>query len=797
MYRNSIAILLLATLVGLVDNTIAQDADVVTCTGTVVNAREKPVGGAQVKLFELLTAESIPISEIKSVHETVTDGEGKFVFRLKRRNRGFHTASIVVQKQGLSIGRAGWTISYGTQDDLRPRVKLGEPLLLRGVVVDEGKKPIVGASVSVRGIAWKARPGCNIPGMVSSRLFKTSTDSAGRFSFNDLPADAKISLLAERTGKASIRTTLDPGDTDAKIEMSAEAVIEGVVVEKDSRKRIANVFLDSPTPGQSTIVSGEDGTFRIRGLTAGKYSLQTARPGQKLADWVTVQPAEVSVEAGETKSGVQVEVSKGGLLEVVTVDEMTNMPVENAWVSGGAGPTAGPVSERLGFKQSDSSGVARYRLLPGQYQLGHPFKLPVYGRQFLNVPVVIEDGKTKRVELPLIPKAKITGSIRDEKGRPVVFAKVGIGSAFSSSTNKDGIFEMYWNPQRSRGKVHYLTARHEERNLVAVLEIEKDTGTTDVTLKPGVICTGKLLGPEGNGISGVQVGPRGMSVYSDAMGCFEIRALLPGQRYEMTASVEGYTPKKIILETDSAVDNHLNLGELTLSVANLSVSGMVVDAEGKPVPNATISCYNTTLREGGHRRTKSQANGKFMIDKMSPGIMSIEASEADAGYGEVKVEAPATDVKIVVTKKGTYRLVPKEPTPLVGKTLPSLRELNAELAPEDTNNRMILVCFFDMDQRPSRYLLTQLAKQAKQLRARVTIVAVQAAKAEAVSVKEWAKRSKTPFPVGMIQGEVEKAKFTWGVKALPWLILTDPTHVVSAEGFRLEQLDEKIKAAQN
>ena len=39
-----------------------------------------------------------------------------------------------------------------------------------------------------------------------------------------------------------------------------------------------------------------------------------------------------------------------------------------------------------------------------------------------------------------------------------------------------------------------------------------------------------------------------------------------------------------------------------------------------------------------------------------------------------------------------------------------------------------------------------------------------------------------------------KARAAWGAGALPWLILTDKAHRVTAEGFTLEELDSKIKA---
>jgi hypothetical protein len=47
--------------------------------------------------------------------------------------------------------------------------------------------------------------------------------------------------------------------------------------------------------------------------------------------------------------------------------------------------------------------------------------------------------------------------------------------------------------------------------------------------------------------------------------------------------------------------------------------------------------------------------------------------------------------------------------------------------------------------------------------------------------------------VGAITADIEKTRFTWGVRSLPWLILTDSKHIIRAEGFNLSELDEKIK----
>jgi peroxiredoxin len=108
---------------------------------------------------------------------------------------------------------------------------------------------------------------------------------------------------------------------------------------------------------------------------------------------------------------------------------------------------------------------------------------------------------------------------------------------------------------------------------------------------------------------------------------------------------------------------------------------------------------------------------------------------------------------------------------------------------------MILVCFWDMEQRPSRNCIMQLAKQAEQLKEKgVTIVAIQSTNVDEAALNEWIKKYNIPFAVGMVAGEEEKTRFEWGVKSLPWLILTDRQHIVRAEAFGLAELDEKIKA---
>ena len=75
----------------------------------------------------------------------------------------------------------------------------------------------------------------------------------------------------------------------------------------------------------------------------------------------------------------------------------------------------------------------------------------------------------------------------------------------------------------------------------------------------------------------------------------------------------------------------------------------------------------------------------------------------------------------------------------------------------------------------------------------ITVVAIQIYKVDENTLNEWVKKNNIPFPIGMIEGDAETTRFNWGVRSLPWLILTDRKQIVTAEGFSLSELDKKVK----
>jgi beta-lactamase regulating signal transducer with metallopeptidase domain/peroxiredoxin len=131
----------------------------------------------------------------------------------------------------------------------------------------------------------------------------------------------------------------------------------------------------------------------------------------------------------------------------------------------------------------------------------------------------------------------------------------------------------------------------------------------------------------------------------------------------------------------------------------------------------------------------------------------------------------------------------------VKKTGASLFEgIDIEFGTEQAKGKELLVCFWDMNQRPSRHLVTELAKRADKMQAKdIMALAVQTAEVKAEELKAWAQKYQIPFPCGVIKKDVDKVLYRWGARALPWLVLMDEKGAVRAEGFTLEHLDAVLE----
>ena len=91
--------------------------------------------------------------------------------------------------------------------------------------------------------------------------------------------------------------------------------------------------------------------------------------------------------------------------------------------------------------------------------------------------------------------------------------------------------------------------------------------------------------------------------------------------------------------------------------------------------------------------------------------------------------------------------------------------------------------------------MRQLGAKAQELKTKgVLVVAVHASNVDDNKLRLWAQKYDINFPVGMIKADAANTRIAWGVCSLPWLILTDKKHIVVAEGFSFDELDDKLNS---
>lgn len=168
---------------------------------------------------------------------------------------------------------------------------------------------------------------------------------------------------------------------------------------------------------------------------------------------------------------------------------------------------------------------------------------------------------------------------------------------------------------------------------------------------------------------------------------------------------------------------------------------------------------------------------------------------------ELHVNEPLADELFTITIEPGVKVQDKRSSKMeIYKLSPTLR--NKSLGPLDeislpvplpAKGKPLLIVFVDFDQRPSRHAIQQLAQRLDDpVFDRVTPIIIQATAMSPGTLAEWRKKLKLSMDIGVITDNAASIRWSWAVKSLPWLVLTDTNHIVRAEGFALSELEEKI-----
>jgi len=639
----------------------------------VVDADGRPVADAEVAVVDYGFDPDTFMGEAKVIERATSAADGAFSFAGPGRE-GWPQRIAVARKPGLAVG---WLLDAGDR-----KIVLGKARALTGRVVDESGRPVAGAEVRVRlglirhqcyySLAWDTGPD----------WLTTRTDAGGRYVFSQIAERASVFLVFSAPGYARMQV---PGDIFApetalrvdeavkQVVLPREATLRGKVIEKATGRPVGGVKLvadhrakQGPRSPTVATVTGEDGTFAIGGLLEGDYRVRVAGR-TKMPEWVAA-PIMAKATAAPAAGAAVMEVVKGAVIEVAVTDKRTGRPI--------AGAAVEILPEQPGLQRADSvtgsDGIGRARVMPGKYAM-NSIDAPRYVRENTHQPVEVGEGQTRRLEARLNGLVLVEGTILDEAGGPVEGARVSLvhGGRIGDTTDAAGRFAIWWSPERASGHDEIALVYQEERGLAAAVAVPQDRRPT-VTVHAGRNLAGRVVDPEGKPVPGVDVMATAVvsqywhapwwrgAATTDPDGRYVLKTFPPEPKCKVSLSVskQGYGSRGSMLGNGAtlALEDGKALTEaqdIVLERADQTISGIVVDAEGKPVAGAEVYAYSDPVSMGSTSSTSivascvSGADGKFTLKGLVKKSYDVGATFPDGkGWAQAKVRAGEHDVRL-------------------------------------------------------------------------------------------------------------------------------------------------------
>ncbi len=645
-------------------NLRAATNDVPQVSGTVVDAQGNPVTNASVDFYQYPTRPSFGAADMQLTQQTTTDGQGAFAFPAFN-GIGF----VVATKPGLP---PAWRMWYSAPDEPQ-KIALAASSVLAGVVADDAGRPVADAEVWVssafnKTVSENGQPNF-VFGKISRQLFSTHTSDDGQFRIENFPADAQASLSVKKTGMALHHTEnsyqfdqlpFHAGQEDITLILDPAGSVSGTVVVRGTGQPLANavIGLQPSVSGtanyllsdQETTASVADGSFQIPDVPAGSYRVMAEFTNEPIADWV-VDAVPITVTAGQSTSGVQMQAYKGGVVEVTVRGKTTHELLAGAEVSlNSEGYSRGAAT--------GTNGVAYFRLSPGQFNV------------FVNKPdwaqvqeqATVTDGQSTELTIELPEPFIVRGIVLDISGAPVAGANISVlpdygNNSTGAKSDADGHYEVSWQEPSWAGagnQSFYLLARDTVRKLAAIQELDETTRNLDVTLKPAMSLSGRVQDPNGQPItnatayimcyqedSSFSIGRQRIS--SDEQGRIHAEALPLGQRYGCYVSARGFGSAQEQMDAANPSASHYDFPALVLKFANLKLAGRVLGQNGAPAAGVQIFLQGDGQPNGN---AVTDADGRFSFDAVCEGPVTVTANMKGAYYGQA--EAMGGDTNVVI-----------------------------------------------------------------------------------------------------------------------------------------------------
>jgi Carboxypeptidase regulatory-like domain len=619
--------------------------------GVVKDDQDRPLAGAQVTLGRARSFRAgrgqmqLSLGAFRQIQRE-TGADGRFEFRglkagdytVSARRAGFATASVDPVK--VAEGRAGGPLE----------LTLAPGTTISGFLHDGSGNGAAGWYVSAR-VAGESGGAPFSPGAIRT---EEPTESDGTFVLEGLVSGETYDL--QTMGPAGL------GPRRAGVEAPADGIdlvvagtgeIRGRVVDADSGRPVPDFevrYQPDAQGGMRFVMRAggrgrgafegrsfhtDDGAFVLENVPAGRWTVEASASGYQSGS-----ASGVTVDEDESADGVEVRLSKGGVISGHVLESRTGRPILDATVE--ATLSSGEPRMRFGFGggQQDNSASTD---ADGRYEIGGLAP----GTWALTASQPDWSEATTTVELKDAPatadirlgKGGSVGGVVLAAGRPVAGAQVslsaagdtgfrgmGMGGGDQGTLSDDGGRFRFERLTPGRYSV-VATLRDESSNQAEAVLTGDESQEVQLVLAEGAAVHGVVSGLPDAQLANVTVSARGSdyvaSTRTGAGGAFELTGvpegaitlnarsgdLMAGSRTASTvvtiASGQTEATAEIVFEAGFHVDGH-------------------VSRSGQPVADAMVSAFP----EGGRGLTSSartDETGAFALDGLGEGSYTFMA----------------------------------------------------------------------------------------------------------------------------------------------------------------------------
>jgi protocatechuate 3,4-dioxygenase beta subunit len=512
---------------------------------------------------------------------------------------------------------------------------------IKGIAKDGSGNPVIGATVRILAISWKtyeARPD-------DAALQEAQTGADGKFSFTKLPVKTSYGVLAELGPLAAIDSTyIGEREKTAELELTLQptSFIAGTVVNADGEPVVDAALYAVAWKEQSDNlpfneteitrqVTDESGAFRFPHVPMGKFKMlvKSVAYAPLVSDWVLsgTEDAQFVLKEGGSIAGRVVNAQTREPASKVKVVARTEFDREEQRAESAADGTFAFANLRdASFNLSIVSETLSLAKLPETIKLAPTQEIggiELEVGQGGTVSGYVRDAKTNKgvLKAHLYLQDANPGANRVNISKDVESDEDG---AYTFSGLPTGNYSVYIGQAEG-----YVSEDYQKRQIVNVTP-GQSVDEINFTLDSGTTIAGKVVDDTGAPVAQARVnaarkrGGRWASAESDLNGLFMITGVSADPDVFVRAEKKGLVSVPVgPLDLAAGPAEDVNITMLK----EASISGVVVDEAGKPVPEAQVIAWKAGNDQQGFGLPSEQSDlaGAFTLGQLSEGDYQLEA----------------------------------------------------------------------------------------------------------------------------------------------------------------------------